>query len=61
MTGSVLYRVATGTGFRASELADLQPHHFHLQAKPPFILLPALSVKNREQTPQPIFDPLAKL
>ena len=58
---AMLYRVATGTGFRAGELADLHPHHFYLKAKPPYILLPSKSAKNREETPQPITDALAKL
>jgi integrase/recombinase XerD len=58
---AMLYRVATGTGFRAGELADLHAHHFKLTAKPPFILLPSKSAKNREETPQPITDALAKL
>jgi integrase len=58
---AMLYRVATGTGFRAGELADLHAHHFRLTAKPPFILLPSRSAKNREETPQPITDALAKL
>ena len=31
------------------------------KGKPPFILLPSRSAKNREETPQPITDALAKL
>jgi integrase len=43
-----LYLVAFGTGFRAGELSKLHPDHFHLDADPPAVSLPAKAAKNRK-------------
>jgi excisionase family DNA binding protein len=55
----MLYRVAIGTGFRASELASLVPEFFELSEEPPAIVLPAEYTKNRKGAVQPISSVLA--
>ncbi|MFO0803465.1 MAG: hypothetical protein U0791_10135, partial [Gemmataceae bacterium] len=55
----MLYRVAIGTGFRASELASLVPEFFELSEEPPAIVLPAEYTKNRKGAMQPISSVLA--
>jgi integrase len=49
-----LYLVAFGTGFRAAELAALQPGHFHLTADPPAVTLPAKVAKNKKAVRFPL-------
>ncbi len=49
-----LYLVAFGTGFRASELAALQPEHFHIDADPPAVTLPAKVAKNKKSMRFPL-------
>ena len=51
---AMLYRVAVGTGFRASELAALVPAFFALDASPPLVVLPAEYTKNRKGATQPL-------
>lgn len=41
----MLYRVASGTGFRANELRSITPESFDLDADPPTITLAAASRK----------------
>ena len=55
----MLYRVAIGTGFRASELASLVPEFLELSEEPPAIVLPAEYTKNRKGAVQPISSVLA--
>ena len=55
------YRVATGTGFRASELRSLTPASFHLDADPPAVVLRAASSKRRRDDVQPIRLDLAEM
>jgi integrase/recombinase XerD len=54
-----LYRVALGTGFRASELASLHPFAFKLKGKLPHIVLAAADAKNDKAAEQPIRPELA--
>jgi integrase len=54
-----LYRVALGTGFRASELASLHPFAFKLKGKLPHIVLAASDAKNDKAAEQPIRPELA--
>ncbi|MEZ6141672.1 MAG: tyrosine-type recombinase/integrase [Zavarzinella sp.] len=56
---AMLYRLALGTGFRASELAILKPESFDLSACPPVVHLQARSSKNRQPATQPISIDLA--
>ncbi|MDB5310480.1 MAG: xerD 1 [Gemmataceae bacterium] len=49
-----LYLVAFGTGFRAGELAALEPVHFHLHAEPPAVSLPAKVAKNKKAVRFPL-------
>ncbi len=49
-----LYLTATGTGFRASELACLTPEYFNLDAATPFVKPPIRRVKNKKETRQPL-------
>lgn len=56
---AALYRLALGTGFRASELASLTPESFRLDAEPPTIHVRASQTKNRKQVAQPIRHDLA--
>ena len=56
---AMLYRVATGTGFRASELRSLTPRSFRLQDDTPGVVLRAGSSKRRTEDYQPIRSDLA--
>ena len=58
---AMLYRVATGTGFRAGELRSLTPASFHLDADPPAVTLEASQSKHRQADRQPIRRDLADL
>jgi len=53
------YRVAAGTGFRASEVASLTPESFNLDADPPTITVAAGYSKRRRTDVQPIRRDLA--
>jgi len=64
MTGSdraMLYRLATGTGFRATEMRSLTPVGFQLDVDPPAVLLRAADSKHRRDDLQPIRPDLAEL
>ena len=64
MTGTdraILYRVATGTGYRASELRSLTPSSFRLDDDPPAVMLLAAHSKHRRDDIQPIRSDLAEL
>ncbi len=64
MTGpdrAILYRVAAGTGFRASECRSLTPASFRVDDDPPTIALWAASSKRRRDDVQPIRVDLANL
>ena len=56
----MLYRVALGTGFRASELASLTPGSFDLNGERPTITVEAAFSKRRERDVQPIAQALAR-
>ena len=56
---AMLYRLATGTGFRVSELASLTPESFDLSADPPTVTIEAAYSKHRRQDVQPIRYDLA--
>jgi integrase len=58
---AMLYRVAVGTGFRASELRSLTPASFRLDGDSPGVLLKAGSSKHRRDDLQPIRADLAEL
>jgi integrase len=58
---AMLYRVAVGTGFRASELRSLTPASFRLDDDAPGVLLKAGSSKHRRDDLQPIRTDLAEL
>lgn len=49
-----LYLTAFATGYRASELAELVPEGFALDADPPMVRLPAPLTKNKKRAQQPI-------
>jgi site-specific recombinase XerC len=57
---AMLYRVAVGTGFRASELASLTTESFSLDGRRPTITVQAAFSKRREQDVQPIARSLAR-
>ena len=57
---AMLYRLATGTGFRASELRSLTPSSFHLDDDPPAVTLRAAQSKHRRDDLQPIRLDLAE-
>ena len=64
MTGfdrAMLYRVATGTGFRVSELRSLTPSSFRLDDDPPAVVLQAAYSKRRREDIQPIRHDLGDL
>jgi len=64
MTGpdrAMLYRLALGTGFRASELASLVPDSFNLGGRPPTVTVEAGYSKHRRRDVQPIRRDLADL
>lgn len=54
------YRIAAGTGFRASEIASLKPESFALDADPPTITVAAGYSKHRRTDVQPIRRDLAE-
>jgi integrase len=56
---AMLFQVAAGTGFRASELRSLAPACFRLDDDPPAVALPAASSKRRRDDVQPIRRDLA--
>jgi integrase len=58
---SLLYAVASMTGFRRGELMSLTPESFRLDAKPPMILCEAGYTKNGQLAEQPIPDSLASI
>jgi integrase len=58
---AMLYRLATGTGFRASELRSLKVSSFNLDDDPPSVVLLAAHSKRRRDDVQPIRDDLAAL
>jgi len=58
---AMLYRVAVGTGFRASELASLTPSSFDLKADPPTVTVKAAYSKRRRNDQQPIRPDLADM
>jgi integrase len=49
-----LYLTAFASGFRAGELAALQPEHFELESTPPVLSLPHRHTKNKQAARQPI-------
>lgn len=49
-----VYLVAFSTGFRASELGELTPGHFHLDTDPPSVSLPGKVAKNRKTVRPPL-------
>jgi len=55
----MLYRVAAGTGFRASEMRSLTPASFDLDADPPTVAVEAAYSKRRGHDVQPTPKPLA--
>ncbi len=58
---AMLYRVATGTGFRKSELASLTRGCFNLGSRPPTVVVAAGYSKRRREDVQPIRSDLAAL
>ena len=58
---AMLYRLALGTGFRASELRSLTPKSFDLTSDPPTVTVTAACSKRRRLDVQPIRSDLAKL
>ena len=58
---AMLYRVALGTGFRASELRSLTPGSFALGANPPTITVLGGYSKRRREDVQPIRSDLADM
>lgn len=54
LTRSMLYRVAAGTGFRASECSHLTRECFRFDADVPYVSLPAELNKNRTSIPVPL-------
>jgi integrase/recombinase XerD len=58
---AVLYRVAAGTGLRASELASLTPASFELEGASPSIVLEAAYSKRRRRDVQPLRPDLAEV
>ncbi|MFH0947128.1 MAG: site-specific integrase [Planctomycetota bacterium] len=58
---AMLFRIALGTGFRASEIASLTPASFYLDKEQPIIVVEAGYSKNRRRAVQPIRRDLAEL
>ncbi len=56
---AMAYRLASGTGFRVSELKSLTPASFNLDADPPTIKVAAAYSKRRRDDEQPIRPDLA--
>lgn len=57
---AMLYRLAAGTGLRASELRSLTPGSFDLAAEPPAVMVKAAYSKRRRDDRQPIRADLAE-
>ena len=57
---AMLYQTASGTGFRAQELAAFVPDQFDLAADPPALILPVRETKNRKGALQPLPRQLAE-
>ena len=57
---AMLYRTASGTGLRRSELASLESSSFALMASPPTVTVVASETKNRKLATLPIAPELAK-
>jgi integrase len=57
---AMLYRLAVGTGFRASELRSLKPESFDLDSDPPTVTVAAAYSKRGRDDVQPIRLDLAK-
>lgn len=57
---AMLYRLATGSGLRAAELASLRVQSFKLDADPPVIVVKAGYTKNGNEATQPIRRDLAE-
>ena len=57
---AIIYRLALGTGFRASELRSLTPSSFHLDDEPPTVTVHAAHSKRRRTDAQPIRRDLAE-
>jgi integrase len=55
----MLYLTACGTGFRAGELASLEPESFDLNGVPPTVTLAAVSDKRKRKARQPLPTGLA--
>jgi site-specific recombinase XerC len=55
------YRIASGTGFRASEVASLTRESFNLDATPPTVTVEAAYSKRRRRDVQPMADTLAAM
>src|SRR5262249_52143147 len=51
---AILYSVASASGFRASELANLCPNDFDLDDEPPTVTLSARETKNDQTAVQPL-------
>jgi integrase len=51
---AMLYLVAFATGYRAGELAELNPENFDLDAEIPSAVLPARLTKNKKRARQPL-------
>ncbi len=58
---AMLYRLALGTGFRASELRSLRPESFDLTSTPPCVTVAAAYSKRRREDRQPLRADLAEL
>ena len=58
---AMVYRLALGTGFRASELRSLTPESFDLASDPPTVTVGASYSKRRREDQQPIRPDLAAL
>ena len=58
-TRAMLYRVATMTGLRASELASLTPASFDLTSDPPTVTIEAAYSKHRREDVLPVHPDLA--
>jgi hypothetical protein len=56
---AIVYRLALGTGFRASELRSLRPESFDLDSDPPTVTVGAAYSKRRRKDRQPIRSDLA--
>lgn len=57
---AMLYLIAAGTGFRASEIGPLTPGSFDLDADPPTIAVAAAYSKNRQKAVDPTRHDLAE-